>query len=366
MLTIPNVVLRSDFAHLSKEDLRTICTELELTQTGSVDDLSGRIWDKIKDNKELQNTALDAHQSKLLCGKTAITWYNLQAGASLKGAKKLIIASLGRNPFEEKKIPSQSELTTDPVIIGATQGKTEHDYYLRFMYRSGVLTHSSGVESVLIPLSKIVTVYINEELGCIEVRANSKIAKIIAAKLAKLIEQTITLEQIKIMAKYGNNIEAIANELKGDFIDATAKPELLLKDFNTEQADAVLNMLKALDSFFEDDNIDILKEELEEARGKLGSDAMEIPFTALVLAGLEKVGLGVSGKDLRGNQLYNYLNEYMQHQGGCIQFKCPENQLSQSYTVRVGLNTNSVSFSTPATESAIKYVRDRIIINSKD
>lgn len=363
MLKVPNIVLPSDFSHLSKDSLHAICAELEIPNDGTVNDLSNRVWDKIKDSNELQNVALYQHSNKLLCGKTAITWYRLTSGSTLKGAKELIISALGVNPFEVRRIPTKEKLTTDPILIGAAPGNEPYEYYLRFMYKSGVTTHYFGAEKLVTPISTLVTVYINESTGCIEVRADSKKAGLIINKLASLIEQNITVEQRKIMAPYGNNIELIVDKLGGKFIDAVSKPELLLGDLTSDQADAVLKMLKAIDTFFEDEDNDVLTQELDDARSALGADAAEIPFTSLVLAGLEKVGLGVSGKDLRCNQLYNYLNEHMQHQGGYIQFACKENHVAQEYTIRVGRTTNSVFFTTPATENAIKYVRENVIMN---
>jgi len=168
------------------------------------------------------------------------------------------------------------------------------------------------------------------------------------------------------MAPYGNNIERIADALDGEFIDTTAKPELLLEELTPEQSNAVLRILQALDGYFEDDDITSLEQGLNEARTELGEDAQDIPFTALVLAGLEKVGFGVSDKDLRSSQLYNYFRGYMQHQGGDISFSCREKFIDKKYTIQVGITTNSIFFKRRATENAVRYVRDRVIMNEKN
>ena len=358
MLGITNTVLRSDFTHLSKDNLKSICIDLNLPDDGTMNDLTNRIWTTIKDNEQSKERALSAHVGRLYAGKVAITWYGVSSGASLAGSKRKIEGFAGINPFENFYVPSNLELTSEPVIIGAVCGANDHSYYLRFMYKAGIRQSYYGNDVVENIAIDVVTVYVDESTNLIEVRATSKKAKKIIEKLARIIEQEVTIYPRDIMNKYGSNIEEIATQVNGRFIDTTAKPELLIKDFGNEKANSVLSMLRALDGFFEDNDIEALGQALETSRESLGEDAANMPFTALVLAGLDQIGLCVGDRDLRENQLYNYLNEYMQHQGGYIELQC----LGNSYTIQVGSGTNSITFKTPANEDVIKYVRERIIL----
>lgn len=362
MLTIQNIALINDIVRLPKETLQEICTDLNLPTSGSVTELAENIWTTISTDIEGQNRALEAHRNRVLSGKTSATWYHLATGGTLEGAKQQIIQTCGFNPFETVNIPPAEELTSTPVLISAAPGTTEDDYYLRFMYKAGVSRHFHGARMELRPNSGVRTVYVNETTGCIEIRTDAKGSGKFATSLARLIQQEIFISQTDIMAPFGNNIERMADAIGGELIDATAKPELLLEDFTQVQASAVVRILSALDAFFEEDDIDALQENLQAAKVHFGDELLAIPFTALILNGLEKIGMGVSGRDLRGLPLYDFLKPHLQHQGGFIQFQLPEDGVVQTYTIRVGLRTNSVYFMTPATENAINHVRERIII----
>jgi len=161
LLTIPNIILRSDLSLLPKENLYTICTDLGLLTEGGGNDLANRIWEKIKDDKELQNIALERDKSKLLVGKTSVTWYRLGAGATLQSSKESIIKEAGYNPFEQRIVPPSIGVTTTPSIIGAAQGENNDEYYLRFIYKDGVNTKYYGQETIVTPVIKVATVYMN-------------------------------------------------------------------------------------------------------------------------------------------------------------------------------------------------------------
>lgn len=361
MLTIQNISLLNDIIRLPRESLQEISADLNLPTDCSVTEMAEKIWIGIYQNPELQNRVLDQHRHKILCGKTSVTWYSLPNGA-LNGAKQLIIENSGFNPFQVLNIPPADELTSTPVLISAAPGDSDAEYYLRFMYKSGVSRHFHGAQLDLRPNSGVKTVYVNEDTGCIEVRTDAKASGKFASNLASLIRQHITMTQINFLVPFGNDIERIADALGGELIDAVAKPELLLEDFTQDQANGVVSILSALDAFFEQEDIDVLQDSLQAARTIFGDEMLAIPFTALILNGLEKVGMGVTGRDLRGLPLYDFLKPHLQNQGGFIHFELPENGVMQSYTIRVGLKTNSIYFMTPATENAINHVREHIII----
>jgi len=189
MLTIQNIALINDIVRLPKESLQEICADINLPTDGTVTELAESIWTIISTDLERQNRALEAYRNKVLCGKTSVTWYHLSTGGSLDGARQQIINNCGFNPFEEINIPPAEQLTSTPVLISAAPGTIESEYYLRFMYRSGVSRYFYGATMQLLPKSNVRTVYVNEATGCIEVRTDAKASGKFATSLARLINQ---------------------------------------------------------------------------------------------------------------------------------------------------------------------------------
>ena len=356
MLTISSAIIRNDYLHLSKDDLKNICIDLKMPNDGTKEDLINRIFDYLKCNPNLKEPTFKPFENHLYTGKTSLTWYSFEPKDSLERSKDKIQQFLkDKNIFNEVVLPPNNEIFSNPIPFSGIS-IDERSYYLRFIYRSANKPIYQGNEVTVEPKMEIVTVLVDEINNCIEIR-NSKKSKTIAEKFAKMVGENVFLKPKKISEICNNDIEFIANKLNGRLIDSTSKPELIFDDFDQSQSKAVFNMLKALDAFFEDDDIDNLSVNLKEARSNLGKRAEGVPFTALVLAGLQKVGLGVNDSDLRNNQLYMYLNDYMQHQGGYISFDYEE----ESYTIRVVFSTNSINFLTPATEEVIKYLRNTIL-----
>jgi hypothetical protein len=361
MLTIQNICLIKDIVGLPKDTLKDICTNSGLPTDGTVNDLALRIWEHIRENRVNQNNALENVKNRILAGKTAVTWYSSVVEGALRDAKQVIIESSPFNPFEEVVLPQIENLTKTPVLIGAASGDTESEYYLRFIYKSGVIRdYYRDVEAR--PVTKLCTVYVNEENGIVEVRSEPKVAKEIASSLFKLLRQRTFMEQYEVLAPYGDDVEKLADALEGEVIDTSSKPEeSILEGFQTEQAEAIVDILTALDSYFSEQDIDSLRENLSKAQEIFGDNILNTPFTAIILAGLQKVSMG-SDRELRGQPLYDFLRPYLQHQTGFIRFSFPENGVLQQYTIRVGLRTNSIFFVSPATENVIKYVREKIIL----
>lgn len=360
MHTIQNISTIKDLVGLPKDTLKQICTNMNMSSDGTVNDLANRIWERIREKRDLQNEALEFVKNRILAGKTSITWYRTTTGDSLRGAKQLIIDNHGFNPFKHFVIPPIDDLTSEPVLIGAANGDTENEYYLRFIYKSGVIRDYYR-DMISIPKTKICTIYINEENGIVEIRDEPKIAKQVASSLFALIRQSAFMEEHRVLAPFGYDVERLADRLDGEVIDTSSKPEYLLDDFTQEQAEAIVDILSALDEFFANEDIDILQDNLLRAQEVFGENLLETPFTAIILAGLQKVSMG-SDRELRGQPLYDFLRPYLQHQSGFIRFTYPDNGVFQTYTIRVGLKANSIVFVSNATEEVINFVRERIIL----
>lgn len=354
MLTIQNISTLRDVIGLPKDSLKDICTRLDLPTQGTKDDLAYRILEKIRGNRQLQNSALESVKDKLLAGKTAITWYSSAVTDSLRGAKELIIRNLQQDPFQVVTFPLPEDLTSTPQLISAANGDSEGEYYLRFMWKSGIRRdYYTGSTS---PIPRLCNVYINEAEGIVEIRSEPKVAREVAEVLFTLINQRTFMEETKVLAPFGSDVEKFADVLGGEFIDTSSKPGLLLEDFSQEQGEAIVDILSALNEYFETDDIAYLEDNLAQAKVVFGDNLLDTPFTAIILAGLQRVSMG-SDRELRGQPLYDFLSPHLQHQSGFIRFNFPINGVVQSHTIRVGLISNSIYFVSPATEPVIKFVR---------
>jgi len=364
MLKVQNIVLKSDIDRLPREIIRDIAVSLGVAAERSFGEIVDNIWEKLLDDHDLRHSVLEPVKHKILCGKTSVTWYTFSEETSLEGVRELIIRNSSFNPFQEIRVPVPDSLTSTPVLIGAAQGETEHEYYLRFMRKCGVVRYYHGYQSQSLPTTEAKTIYVNEAQGCIEIRTDARTSDKYARFLGQLINQERFIFTKDILAPFGNNIESIADQLDGELIDVIARPELLVEDFSEEQAVGVINILTAMNDFFVNNDFDILRRKLQEAREQFEDSFLSVPFTALILNGLEKVGMGVpdkSNRELRGLPFYDFLRPHLQHQGGFIRFKVTEYGMENSYTIRVGLSTKSIYFMTPATENAIKFVMDRLV-----
>lgn len=357
MNKIVDIAFFPDILRLPKQTLKEICTDVRLDTNGTAYDLAQRLWDSIKTgNRE----GLTVVENRLLAGKTTVTWFKIDNEGALSRFKE-ILQQIQNNPFESIKKIEASDLTSEPMLIAAAEGKNNNEIYLRYAYNSGNRRSINGTEVYLVPKSEITTVYIDTEKDIIEVRTDAKNSIKIASSIATMVDQQITLQHVEILAPFGKDVEQIANALNGELIDATSTPEFVFEDFNEQQATAILDILNALNDFFDEENEETLIENLKSASETFGEHLLTAPFTALILNGMERVGLRVNEGDLRGHPLYDTFRPFLQHQGGFIKFKRPIGGIEKSFTVRVGLTTDSIFFTTPATEEVIQYVREQIV-----
>lgn len=359
MLRLQDILYLSDFTRLPKSLLKDICTELNMESNGSLHDLGEKIYNRLENNS---NTIIEMCADQIFCGKTAATWYKFDQGClgDLNSLQSIITKNLGFNPFKVVKLPPKEELSTQPQIISGVVGQ-QNDCFLRFVVKNGIRRDYYGSKSEAVVQPEIITAYIDINNGIIEVRTDSKKANKVAESFVRAINQTISLNHSTLLAPFGNNVENFADALNGKLIDATSKPELLLENFTEEQAQAVVDILIALENYFEEDDIEQLQTCLQDANIKFGAHIATVPFRALILTGMEKVGMG-SLRELRGMPLYDCFKPFLQHQGGYITFPFTHAGIQRAYTIRVGLTTNSIYFSTPANEEILRFVRERLFV----
>lgn len=355
-MKIHEIVIFPDVAKLPKSDLKDMATDLNLEQSGNAFDLSRKVWEFITSHN-LKEDIFSKYSNKLLAGRTSVSWFtcdNLESLADQIKAKEEI------NPFK-KRIPYEQEnLDTTPKLRSAAR-IDDNSYYLRFIYRDGT-RRIMGEEIQLLPTTNTATVYIDENRGIIEIRTKPSEAQKIAEVIAGYLNQNLSLNKEDFIKPYGYNLEKLANELDGTLNESKASPELFLNPYEDNENEAILSILKAIDNYFDTFEIGELQEKLDASITVLGEELTEIPFIAIILAGMENVGLKVDEDDLRSTAFYQLLKPYLQPSGGNIQFTVDINGIEKVFKMQVGVDAKSVYFrSNTTTEEVIRFVRERII-----
>lgn len=355
-MRVVDIIFFTDILKLPKQSLKDICTDLRLESTGSSFDLASRIHEYIRLNN---NEALNRVQSRLLAGKTSVTWFLGNQENIFENVLEKIYEISPNLENNIEHIPTE-QITTDPRLIAIAQGMG-NKIYLRFIYNSSVRREVNGLNVNTVAKTEITTVLIDTGSNILEIRTESKKAARIASAIATLLGEEISFEQITVLNNFDNNVELIANALEGELIDATSTPELNLENLNREHTTAMLDILNALNSFFEEEDEEALLTTMRDSLEIFDDHILTVPFTALILNGMEKVGLRVNEGDLRNHPLYETLSPHLLHQGGFIKFNVTISGVEQSFTIRVGITTNSIYFTTPAMEEVITFVNERVV-----
>lgn len=242
--------------------------------------------------------------------------------------RRLINASANFEPFNSFNPIQESDVTTDPELLVASVGLTESQTFLRYIYKSGVRYETTPTTIRTVSRTAVSTVYYDSEEGILEIRGDTRKVPDIARKVAQSLGLQVTLEPVE--APFEQEMGNIADSIGGQLTEATSKPELYFEEFT-----------EASESFMQGEAI--------------------VPFAALVLSGMETVGMAGSS-EIRSLPLFSYLNPYLQHQGGFIKFPFTIENVEGTFTIRIGITTKSVVFVSQVTESVIDFVRSRVII----
>ncbi|UOR10293.1 hypothetical protein [Halobacillus amylolyticus] len=332
---------------------------MNLSNQGVAFDLARSIWETIKSlNSEQRDEKLSHYYNKLLAGRTSVSWFECEGLGNLK---EQIIQKEHVNPFQDKIPYTERDLTTTPVLRSGAE-LDESTYYLRFLYKDGT-RRIMGEDIEVLPTTNTATVYVNEETEMIEVRAKPDEALKIAEVVAGYVRQQITLNKYNFLAPFGSNVDAIADALdQGRLYESKAFPETWIETFSDQENEAIVNILSAIDQYYENEQIDLLQEKLDEASVVLGEELLTSPFIAIILAGMGNVGLKVDESDLRSTVFYRLLSPYLQTSGGYIKFNVEIDNMNKEFSIQVGVDSKSVYFrSNKTTEEVIKEIRDKVI-----
>lgn len=355
MLIFNNLVIPNDLSKFSKSDLRDLATELDVpSDTKSKIDLAIEVYNKFNENENVNKKVSDLISSKLLAGRTAVKWFNIDENLSYNK----IVESFNEeyhNLFDNIQIPRIEDLSTEPTIFGIVSNDSTKEIFIRLIYKSGVKSDMYGKDIVKTPVSGYSTIYINFNDRILEYRGDAKKATRTVNSFIDYINKGIN--SLVINDKFDFTVEDVANKLQGELIDTVSFPDTIIED-DSDKFGAILLVLEALDEYFKENNIEKLESALmgvnELFDNSIGENIM--PFSSLLLSGLETVGLG-SNKELRNTPLYNYLKTNLTQTTGFIKIKVTEGNVVNEYTVRVGIQTKSLFFTSDVSENVIDYVR---------
>lgn len=357
MFTISDTMYVQDLSKLTKSLLKDIATNLDIDTSLNKNELVMRIHER---RETLNPRALEVIEDTILAPKsTTVTWYKFDQNISFEDFQRLVIENSPINPFEERIRFNEDDVSTDPTLLLATTRSNESGIYMRFIYKSGVRYETTPTTIRPVSKASISTVYYDVELGILEVRGDTKKSPDIARTVAQMLNMQITMDRVE--APFNEEIGTLADRLNGKLIETTSKPEIYFEEFSDEELASVFGVLKTLDEYIQTRDSSDLEAQLQIVSDTFGQRDALVPFAALVLSGLETVGVA-SSNEIRSLPLFSYLEPHLQHQGGFIKFPYDIRNVEETFTIRIGINTNSVVFVSQVNEEIIDFVRRSVII----
>lgn len=358
MLILNNLVMPNDLSKFTKSDLTDLAIELDLSsEKNSKLDLAIEVFNKFNKKENRNEKVSEIISNKLLAGKTAVKWFNVNEYLTYDDVLKTLKEE-NSNLFENIVIPDIEELSTEPTIFGLVRDGNTSEFYIRLIYKSGVKSEMYGPEISKTPVPAYSTIYINFNENILEYRGDAKKAKKVINSFIDKINNTNN--PIIIEEKFNFTVEEVASVLEGELIDTVSLPDANIED-DEEKNSGVSKALEALDEYFKDSDIENLESALMDVNQLFDNNIDEniMPFSSLLLSGLETIGMG-SNKEIRNTPLYKYLKTNLTQTTGFIKIKIPEGNVVNEYTVRVGIQTKSIFFTSDVSEKAIRYVREKL------
>lgn len=362
MIIFNNLVMPNDLSKFNKSDLTDLATELDISSIkNNKMDLAIEIFNKFKKQESKNEKITTIISNKLLAGKTAVKWFNVNETLTYNNVIDILKKDYS-NLFESISIPDIESLSTEPTIFGLVADSNTSEIYIRLIYKSGVKSEMYGPEINKTPIPGYATIYINFEKKILEYRGDTKKAKKIVNNVIDKINKTSNSTIVE--ERFGFTVEQIASSLEGELIDTVSLPDINIDD-DEEKYRSVSKVLEAIDKYFNDSDIEKLESALMDINQLFDHniDKNIMPFSSLLLSGLETIGMG-SNKEIRNTPLYKYLNSNLTQTTGFIRIKVPEGNVINEYTIRVGIQTKSIFFTSDVSEKVISYVRGKLF-NSK-
>ena len=362
MLDLTNFIIPNDLSKFNKSDLKDLATELNISNDiDNKSELAIEVYKEFKNAKEIGDNFKTIINSKLLAGRLATKWFESENKLEFQEIYEALSNnnSDSINSIDISKIDNNENLTTNPTIFGFIFDNNQQEMFIRFVYKNGVKSEIDGTTIIKRSIPAYATLYINFKKQLIEYRGDARRSKKTISSFINNINKTNN--SFKVKEKFDFTVEEIADNLKGELIDTISLPDTNVKN-DDQKLKGISEVLEAIDYYFKDDNIDNLETALSDINELFDNniDSNVMPFSSLLLSGLQTVGLG-SEKELRNTPLYKYLKNNLTQTTGFIRIQVIEDSIVNDYTIRVGIQTKSIYFTSDVNENVIKHVRDSLL-----
>ncbi|EOU1683141.1 MAG: hypothetical protein E7J22_00870 [Clostridium perfringens] len=342
---------QADFLNLTSDDISQLKIMLDLDVPEEVDD-----YEYLYDNIHIIEGNYDANKiisEKLLAGQVSVKWFKFEYDNDFSKdilKSRLESIELGYNVEVRERL--RLNIKNDIVSII----KNDNVYTIKMFISDGYKRVSNGIESRKQLMVKSIIVNIDIKNCWIEIRANEEKCK----KINKILMSRLgfnKIDGIRILNKY-NNINEFKNSLiNGFYLKYKAIPceEIELTE---EDGISIATIIKAIDEYFNDKDTAKLIDSLE----KLEYDTEGLSLNSILLAGIDNVGMKIrndSERDVSKQSLYTLLKDNLIEDSSYIRFSIVPN--GTSYTMQVGIKSNSIVFRSSVTEEVISYIRDKVL-----
>lgn len=355
------IIIPNDLTKFNKNDLEDLATELDISSDiDNKSELAVEIYKQFKDKQDLSDDFKEIINNKLLAGRTATKWFESEKALNFKEVLEALSSNNENaiNNIDISKVGNNENLMTSPTIFAIVFNEEQEQLFIRFVYKNGIRHEVNGTNINKISVPAYSTLYIDFKKQLIEYRGDARKSKKTISSFINNINKTNSSFEVK--EKFNFSVEDVADKLSGELIDTISLPDTNVKNDN-QKLKGISEVLEAIDSYFENNNIVKLETALQDINELFDSnvDNNIMPFSSLLLSGLETVGLG-SNKELRDTPLYKYLKTNLTQTTGFIRIQVTENNVVNDYTIRVGIQTKSIYFTSDVNENVIKYVRDNL------
>lgn len=363
-MELNKLVHLEDIGRLPKEVLEELCDGLEIPDNADPFDLANIIYKEFQTSDgPKRNAIFNNVQDVVYAGRRAVTWFTIPDDLGIVDMPNAFYERAGIKPYENIIPRSPDAVGKSALIVGACDlGQNRH--LIRMLVGSGATRFPYDGAYRTQPISTLTNVMVDFNEKFIEIRSDPKYNKRILKVLADImgLEAKSINGIIKPVDPNKNKIDELADGLGGAVFKYDSKPDKMLKQQMTEeQVAATASILISMDEYFEEQDLTILEEKLLSNYHKMGS-LTDLPFSLVLLAGLEKFGISVNEiNDIKFQPLLVALKPHLESLGGFIRFPVNEKGIETYHTIRIGLTTKSVSFRTYATESSIETVRKVIL-----
>lgn len=357
-----DLIFASDVARLPKQMLQDLAIDADLPSEGAVTELASRLWATVQQTEDGRRRHLSNSLPSIYGGRCSIMWLTFDPGANRVGSRAEITERFGFDPFEATIQPTQDQVGTIPKLIGIAELPDDR-YLARYVVKTRVGRRVSGYGIAEDATLALLSVFIDQNQGFVEIRGDRRASGATVGVVQQLVSDGLRLQRVSILSPFNGSIETLADALNGKLMKALSKPEALVENLTDDQLRSVMDILQCVGQYLEAGDITAVELTLAAARDTLATtdaDFAGMPFMAVVLAGMRKLNLAAIDQDLRMLPLYSYLGPVLEHQGGYIVFPV-QGQEDTEYTIRVGVQANTIAFHTPATEAALDRVRAVIL-----